>query len=89
MANLPELVIAYHACFRAGVIAAPLISECEWLDQQAETKNRTARAQSYAEVRKDLGLKAGPTAEGIRKPESRILSKENSNSQIKTYANYV
>jgi long-chain acyl-CoA synthetase len=24
MANLPELVIAYHACFRVGVIAAPL-----------------------------------------------------------------
>jgi acyl-CoA synthetase (AMP-forming)/AMP-acid ligase II len=24
MANLPELVIAYHACFRIGVIAAPL-----------------------------------------------------------------
>jgi len=24
MANLPELVIAYHACFRVGAIAAPL-----------------------------------------------------------------
>jgi acyl-coenzyme A synthetase/AMP-(fatty) acid ligase len=24
MANLPELIIAYHACFRVGVIAAPL-----------------------------------------------------------------
>src|SRR5258708_35102839 len=24
MANLPELVVAYHACFRVGVIAAPL-----------------------------------------------------------------
>jgi acyl-coenzyme A synthetase/AMP-(fatty) acid ligase len=24
MANLPELLIAYHACFRVGVIAAPL-----------------------------------------------------------------
>ena len=24
MANLPELIIAYHACFRIGVIAAPL-----------------------------------------------------------------
>src|SRR6201993_3107961 len=24
MANLPELVIAYHACFRIGAIAAPL-----------------------------------------------------------------
>ena len=24
MANLPEFVIAYHACFRIGVIAAPL-----------------------------------------------------------------
>jgi acyl-coenzyme A synthetase/AMP-(fatty) acid ligase len=24
MANLPELVIAYHACFRVGLIAAPL-----------------------------------------------------------------
>src|ERR1700756_262832 len=24
MANLPELVVAYHACFRVGAIAAPL-----------------------------------------------------------------
>ena len=24
MANLPEFVVAYHACFRAGLIAAPL-----------------------------------------------------------------
>jgi acyl-coenzyme A synthetase/AMP-(fatty) acid ligase len=24
MANLPEFIVAYHACFRAGVIAAPL-----------------------------------------------------------------
>ena len=24
MANLPEFVVAYHACFRTGVIAAPL-----------------------------------------------------------------
>jgi acyl-CoA synthetase (AMP-forming)/AMP-acid ligase II len=24
MANLPELIVAYHACFRVGAIAAPL-----------------------------------------------------------------
>ena len=27
MANLPELVIAYHACFRVGAIAAPFAQQ--------------------------------------------------------------
>jgi long-chain acyl-CoA synthetase len=29
MANLPELVIAYHACFRVGAIAAPFAQQID------------------------------------------------------------
>ena len=55
MANLPELVVAYHACFRVGVIAAPLnirfkTAELRPLLQQLRPALYIGQAALYSQV---------------------------------------
>jgi long-chain acyl-CoA synthetase len=55
MANLPELVIAYHACFRVGAIAAPLnirfkTAELRPLLQRLRPMLYIGQAALYAQV---------------------------------------
>jgi long-chain acyl-CoA synthetase len=55
MANLPEFVVAYHACFRAGVIAAPLnirfkAAELEPLLQRLRPSLYIGRAALYSNI---------------------------------------